>query len=88
MTLTTSSRGLEEWRDFHRKQDCIRACSCLGALSPSCVSSTPQLKREWSPWPEFGWIPGNLCHLSKGYFAMTFLSSSPTCPATQSAFRS
>src|SRR6516162_6146300 len=23
-----------------------------------------QLKREWSPWPEFGWIPANLCDLS------------------------
>ncbi len=22
--------------------------------APSCVSPTPQLKREWSPWPEFG----------------------------------
>jgi hypothetical protein len=31
----------------------------------------------------FGWIPGNLCGLSKGYFATTFLSSSPPCPATQ-----
>ena len=45
---------------------------------------TPQFKREWSLWPEFGWIPGNLCGLSKGYFAMTFLSSSPPTPATQS----
>jgi hypothetical protein len=25
-----------------------------------------QLKREWSPKPEFGWIPANLCNLSKG----------------------
>jgi hypothetical protein len=24
------------------------------ALSPSCVSPTPQLKRESSPWPELG----------------------------------
>jgi hypothetical protein len=24
--------------------------------------------------PEFGWIPGNLCNLSKGYFATKFLS--------------
>src|SRR6516165_986482 len=29
-------------------------------------------------------IPGNLCDLSKGYFATTFLSSNLTCPATQS----
>jgi hypothetical protein len=25
--------------------------------------------------PEFGWIPGKLRDLSKGYFATTFLSS-------------
>ena len=54
------------------------------ALSPSCVSHTAQLKRESSPWPEFGWIPGNSHDLSKAYFATTFLSSSPTTPATQS----
>jgi len=30
------------------------------ALSPSCVSATPHLKRESSLWPEFGWIPGNV----------------------------
>jgi len=27
------------------------------ALGPSCVSPAPQLKREQSLWPEFGWIP-------------------------------
>ncbi|HEX2511098.1 MAG TPA: hypothetical protein VHK44_00700, partial [Xanthobacteraceae bacterium] len=54
------------------------------ALGPSCVSLTPQLKREWSLWSEFGWIPGTPCDLSKGYFAATFLSSSPITPATQS----
>jgi hypothetical protein len=26
------------------------------ALGPSCVSPAPQLKREWSLWPEFGCI--------------------------------
>ena len=26
----------------------------------------PELKREQSLRPEFGWIPGNLCDLSKG----------------------
>jgi hypothetical protein len=46
--------------------------------------NTPQFKREWSLWPEFGWILGNLCDLSKAYFAMTFLSSSPPTPASQS----
>jgi len=54
------------------------------ALGPSCVSPTSQLKRERSASPEFAWIPGNLRDLSKGYFAPTFLSSSLTCPATQS----
>jgi hypothetical protein len=28
--------------------------------------SAPQLKREWSLWPELGWNPGNLRGLSKG----------------------
>ena len=35
-------------------------------LGASCVSPRPQLKREQSPKPEFGWIPANLCDLSKG----------------------
>ena len=26
----------------------------------------PQLKREWSPWPKFGWISANLRDFSKG----------------------
>src|SRR5262249_34692552 len=34
-------------------------------LGPSCVSPAPQLKREWSPWPEFGWFPANLRDFSK-----------------------
>jgi hypothetical protein len=25
-----------------------------------------QLRREWSPWPEFGWIAANLRDFSKG----------------------
>jgi len=43
------------------------------------------LKRELSLQLEFGLIPGNLCDLSKGYFATTFLSSNPTTSATQSS---
>jgi hypothetical protein len=35
------------------------------AQGPSCIFSTPQLKREWSPWPEFGLIPRKLYNLSK-----------------------
>jgi hypothetical protein len=34
--------------------------------SPSCVFPTPQLRREWSPWPEFGRIAANLRDFSKG----------------------
>jgi len=34
--------------------------------APSCVSPTLQLKRERSPWPEFGSDPGNPRELSKG----------------------
>src|SRR5262252_11038647 len=33
---------------------------------------------------EIRWITRNLYDLSKAYFAVTFLSSSPTCPARQS----
>src|SRR2546430_11436273 len=33
--------------------------------APSCVSPALQLKREWSPWPEFGSNPGNPRKLSK-----------------------
>ena len=33
---------------------------------PSCISPALQLKREWSPWPEFGSDPGNPRELSKG----------------------
>jgi len=38
----------------------------LAAPGPSCVSPPPQLKREWSPWPEFGSDLGNPRELSKG----------------------
>jgi hypothetical protein len=34
--------------------------------APSCVSPALQLKREWSPWPEFGSDPRNPRELSKG----------------------
>jgi hypothetical protein len=39
---------------------------------------------EQSRWQEFGQIPGNPCGISNRYFATTFLSSSPACPARQS----
>jgi len=37
-----------------------------GSTQPSCVSAALQLKREWSPWPEFGSDRGNPRDLSKG----------------------
>ena len=39
---------------------------CAENLAPVLRIPALQLKREWSPWPEFGWIPANLCDLSKG----------------------
>src|SRR6516162_10773050 len=49
-----------------------------------CVKANVAARTRIVSRPEFGWITGNLCDLSKGYFATTFLSSSLTCPATQS----
>jgi hypothetical protein len=34
--------------------------------SPELRIPTPQLKREWSPWPKFGGIAANLRDFSKG----------------------
>ena len=34
--------------------------------SPGCICPELQLKREWSPWPEFGSDRGNPRELSKG----------------------
>ena len=34
--------------------------------APSCLSPALQLKREWSPWPEFGSDRRNPRELSKG----------------------
>src|SRR5262245_34539197 len=45
----------------------VRAeCLLKIPAEPSCVSPALQLKREWSPWPEFGSDPGNPHELSKG----------------------
>jgi hypothetical protein len=43
-----------------------------------CVSPAPQLKREWSPWPKFGWIAANLRDCDD------ISDSNLTCPARQS----
>jgi len=34
--------------------------------SPELLIPALQLKREWSPWPEFGSDPGNPREFSKG----------------------
>jgi hypothetical protein len=36
------------------------------APARGCVSTALQLKREWSPWSEFGSDPGNPRELSEG----------------------
>jgi hypothetical protein len=35
-------------------------------LAGRAISPALQLKREWSPWPQFGSDPGNPRELSKG----------------------
>jgi len=47
------------------KEAFLLARSLRDATGSSCVSPAPQLKREWSPWPEFGWFPANLRDFSK-----------------------
>jgi hypothetical protein len=37
-----------------------------GSARPELHIQMPQLKREQSLWPYFGWIPANLRDLSKG----------------------
>jgi hypothetical protein len=54
-----------------RRMDGQRPCRALaedpGRTQPrSCLSPALQLKREWSPWPEFGSDRGNPRDLSKG----------------------
>jgi hypothetical protein len=34
--------------------------------SPELRIPNAQLRREWSPWPKFGWIAANLRDFSKG----------------------
>jgi hypothetical protein len=53
----------------------------------SCVLARRSSKANSLCGPEFGWISGNPCELSKEYFATTFLSSSPTTSATHSGLR-
>ena len=38
------------------------------APGPSCVPQAPQLKREWSLWPEFGLDPWKSVRPFKGIF--------------------
>jgi hypothetical protein len=51
--------------------------------SPELRPPALQLKREWSPCPEFSSDPRHPRELSKGLFATTFRSSSPLTPARQ-----
>src|SRR5262249_29384386 len=65
----------------HRQK--IAAIPASRAVPPTVAART----RIVSAVPEFGWITGNLSDLSKRYFATTFLSSSPTCLASQSGLQ-
>jgi hypothetical protein len=50
--------------DDQRLREDVRGMPTLGQ---SCVPpGALQLKREWSAWPEFGWIPTDLFELSMG----------------------
>ena len=71
-TLRSSARGgRRDWRSHRRATYTDDPRSHRVALrGPPTVAA--QMR------PEFGWITGNLCDLSKGYFATTFLSSSLT----------
>jgi hypothetical protein len=55
----------------------------IPALSPGCISPAPQLKREWSLLANFGRANRSYHEISNTGLAHGFLSSSPTCPATQ-----
>jgi hypothetical protein len=60
-----------------------RAAEIL-ALGPSCRPQRRSSNAKSLCGQNFGCIPGNLRDISKGYFAMTFLSSNPTSSAMQS----
>jgi hypothetical protein len=63
----------------------LRSAAAWMAGAPSCVSATPQLKREWSLGAGFGRDDAS-CHvISNTWRADGFRSSSPTTPATQSS---
>ena len=44
----------------------VRLLKTPAEPSPELRIPTLQLKREWSPWPQFGSDPGNPRELSKG----------------------
>src|SRR5215471_16481468 len=56
--------------------------------APSCVSPALQLKREWSPWPEFGSIPGIRASFQRDnlrrHFGVRVLSRQPRSPVSRS----
>src|SRR5262249_14590442 len=80
-----TTRGAAPDRQKIARQFLPAQASCRDpGTGPELRLPPSQLEREYSLRPEFGWITGNLCELSKGYFATTSLSSSPPTPASQS----
>jgi hypothetical protein len=57
------------------QRPCRRLTEDPGRTQPRAASPALQLKREWSPCPEFSSDPENPRELSKGLFATTFRRS-------------
>ena len=67
---TQSPAQTEQWCCWLCRRRIIFGPTCargrgMLAAGPELRSPVPQLKREWSPWPEFGWFPANLRDFSK-----------------------
>jgi len=70
-TLSENAAGCSYWKwnaqmSPNRSAVSTSIDSNPGRTQPELRIPALQLKREWSPGPEFGWIPANLCDLSKG----------------------
>jgi hypothetical protein len=61
---SASPSVLMNWQRF--MQPCARGRPRDAGTGSELRMRPLQLKREWSLWPEFGWIPANLCDFSKG----------------------
>jgi hypothetical protein len=44
----------------------------FGVVTSMPLCPATQLKREWSPWLEFGWSPGNLRDFQRDNFSRRF----------------